>query len=102
MRKALIGFALGAAVFASAHAALAADAGVAAPAAFTANAAANGPSAAAEPQAAGFTKWLSTGGVKVSPTKPDIAICMKCAAQGDSCCSSGGGQLQAGIIWFCC
>lgn len=118
MRKALIGFVLGAAVFAIAQAALAADVGAGAAAAVSANAAANGPSAAAESQAAGFTRWLSTGSVKLPPTQPDIAACLKCAAIDASCCSSGGGMLApapapaptadqpasalGGVFWYCC
>lgn len=101
MRKALIGFVLGAAVFAFAHGALAADAEMRVPAAVSANAATNGPSAVVAPQAAGFTRWLSTGSVKLPPTKPDLAICLKCAAEDASCCSSGE-QFQNSIIWFCC
>ena len=115
MRKALIGFVLGAAVFAIAQAALAADVGAGAAAAVSANAAANGPSAAAESQADGFTRWLSTGSVKLPPTKPDVGICLKCAAEFANCCSSGellapvhgltAEQLATalgGVVWYCC
>ncbi len=100
MRKALISFVLSAAVFSFAHAALAANAGVGAAAAVSANVAAKGPSAAAEPQAAGFTRWLSTGSVKLPPTQPD-SFCQFCAAHDASCCSSGE-LSQNYITWYCC